>query len=174
MSDSTETGDLAELQRDPSAAEPRRETEFKTINPANGQPGRIYPGHTPEQGHEAAAAAHKAFLEWRRTTFDERAPIIHKAAEILRSRKEEFARLMTDEMGKTIDEGRAEVEKCAFHCDWFADHAHEYLADEEADIGGGEAFVTYNPMGVILAVMPWNFPFWQAFRAVAPALMAGN
>ena len=81
---------------------------------------------------------------------------------------------MTDEMGKTLDDGRAEVEKCAFHCDWFADHAAEYLAGEQADIGGGEAFVTFNPLGVVLAIMPWNFPFWQVFRAVAPALMAGN
>ena len=106
--------------------------------------------------------------------FAERAGVIRKAAEILRQRKDEFARLMTDEMGKTLEEGRAEVEKCAFHCDWFADHAHEYLADEPADIGGGEAFVTFNPLGVVLAVMPWNFPFWQVFRAAAPALMAGN
>jgi succinate-semialdehyde dehydrogenase/glutarate-semialdehyde dehydrogenase len=81
---------------------------------------------------------------------------------------------MTEEMGKTLDDGRAEVEKCAFHCDWFADHAQDYLANEPADIGGGEAFVTFNPIGVILAVMPWNFPLWQVFRAAAPALMAGN
>jgi succinate-semialdehyde dehydrogenase/glutarate-semialdehyde dehydrogenase len=81
---------------------------------------------------------------------------------------------MTEEMGKTLDDGRAEVEKCATNCDWFADHAHEYLADEPADIGGGEAFVTFNPIGIVLAVMPWNFPFWQVFRAVPPALMAGN
>jgi succinate-semialdehyde dehydrogenase/glutarate-semialdehyde dehydrogenase len=81
---------------------------------------------------------------------------------------------MTEEMGKTITEGRAEIEKCAFHCDWFADQAENYLANEPADIGGGEAFVTFNPLGVILAVMPWNFPFWQVFRAAAPALMAGN
>ena len=81
---------------------------------------------------------------------------------------------MTEEMGKTLDDGRAEVEKCAFHCDWFADHAADYLADQPADIGGGEAFVTFNPIGIVLAVMPWNFPFWQVFRAAAPALMAGN
>ena len=77
-------------------------------------------------------------------------------------------------MGKPVDDGRAEVEKCAFHCDWFADHAEEYLAREPADIGGGEAFVTFNPIGVVLAVMPWNFPLWQVFRAAAAALMAGN
>src|SRR5262249_34337830 len=115
-----------------------------------------------------------AFHHWRRTSFAERSAILHRAAEILRARKDEFARLMTEEMGKTLDDGRAEVEKCTFHCDWFADHAVEYLAIEPSDIGSGEAFVTFNPLGVILAVMPWNFPFWQVFRAAAPALMAGN
>jgi succinate-semialdehyde dehydrogenase/glutarate-semialdehyde dehydrogenase len=153
---------------------PATREQLQTVNPATGEPGRSYDQHTPDEAHEAAAAAHRAFREWRRTGFEERGAVIRKAAEILRSRKDEFARLMTDEMGKTFDEGRAEVEKCAFHCDWFADHAHEYLADEPADIGGGEAFVTFNPIGVILAIMPWNFPFWQVFRAAAPALMAGN
>jgi len=99
---------------------------------------------------------------------------MRKAAALLRERRDEYARLMTEEMGKTITDGRAEVEKCAFHCDWFADHAQHYLADEPVDIGGGEAFVTYNPLGVVLAIMPWNFPFWQVFRFAAPALMAGN
>src|SRR5438105_2958780 len=81
---------------------------------------------------------------------------------------------MTEELGKTFDDGRSETEKCAFQCDWFADHAADYLADQPVDIGGGEAFVTFNPIGIVLAVMPWNFPLWQVFRAVAPALMAGN
>jgi succinate-semialdehyde dehydrogenase/glutarate-semialdehyde dehydrogenase len=81
---------------------------------------------------------------------------------------------MTDEMGKTFTDGRSEVEKCAFQCDWFADHARDYLANEPVDFDGEEAFVTFNPLGVVLAVMPWNFPFWQVFRFAAPALMAGN
>jgi succinate-semialdehyde dehydrogenase/glutarate-semialdehyde dehydrogenase len=115
-----------------------------------------------------------AFIEWRHTSFAERSAIIQKAAAILRARKDEFARLMTEEMGKTLDEGRAEVEKCASHCDWFADHAETYLAEEPVDLGNGETFVTFNPIGVVLAVMPWNFPFWQVFRFAAPALMAGN
>ena len=166
-----EQSDLAELQRDSTDAQPR---EFGTINPATGQPGRSYQGHTLDQAKEAAAAARAAQRGWRRTSFAERSAIVRKAAEILRQRKGEFARLMTEEMGKPLDEGRTEVEKCAFHCDWFADHAEAYLADEPVDIGGGEAFVTFNPIGVVLAVMPWNFPFWQVFRFVAPALMAGN
>ncbi len=153
---------------------PAARDQLQTVNPATGQPGRTYNSHRLEEAQSAAAAAREAFGKWRRTSFADRALIIAKAAEILRARKDEFARLMTDEMGKTLDEGRAEVEKCAFHCEWFAEHAQVYLADEPVDIGGGEAFVTFNPIGVVLAVMPWNFPFWQVFRFVAPALMAGN
>jgi len=145
-----------------------------TVNPATGQPGKSYDQHSIDDARSAAAAAHQAFLDWRRTSFDERSTVIRKAAQVLRARKDEFARLMTEEMGKTLTDGRAEVEKCASHCDWFADHAQTYLADEPVDIGGGEAFVTFNPLGVVLAVMPWNFPFWQVFRFAAPALMAGN
>jgi succinate-semialdehyde dehydrogenase/glutarate-semialdehyde dehydrogenase len=161
--------DQAELTR-PQASSKRLET----INPATGAPGKSYDTHGLEDGLGAAKAARTAFLDWRRTSFDDRSAVIRKAAEILRERKDELARLMTEEMGKTVTDGRAEVEKCAFHCEWFADHAEEYLRREPADIGGGEAFITFNPIGVILAVMPWNFPFWQVFRATAPALMAGN
>ena len=154
----------------------RHETRQKiqTVNPATGESGRSYDEQTIQEAQAAAATAHEAFKSWRRTSFPERGGAIHKAGQILRDRKEEFARLMTEEMGKTLADGRAEVEKCAFHCDWFADHAQEYLSKQSVDIGGGEAFVTFNPLGVILAIMPWNFPFWQVFRAAAPALMAGN
>ena len=155
-------------------ARPQARDRIQTINPATGKPGRSYDLHTIDEAHEAAAAAHRAFLDWRRISFDERARVVRRVGEILSVSKDEFARLMTQEMGKTLDDGRAEVEKCATNCDWFADHAHEYLADQPADIGGPEAFVTFNPLGVVLAVMPWNFPFWQVFRFVAPALMAGN
>jgi succinate-semialdehyde dehydrogenase/glutarate-semialdehyde dehydrogenase len=159
----------AELTRPQATAK-----KLQVINPATGEPGKSYDPHTIEDGHAAARAAKAAFSQWRRTSFAERAQVIHKAAAILRAREVEFAQLMTEEMGKTIDDGRAEVEKCAFHCDWFADHAAEYLANQPADIGGGEAFVTFNPLGIVLAIMPWNFPFWQVIRAAAPALMAGN
>ena len=147
---------------------------FQTVNPATGEPGRAYGQHSVEDAHAAAAAAHAAFLGWRRTSFAERSKIVREAGAILRRRQDEFARLMTEEMGKTVDDGRAEVEKCAFQCDWFADHAEDYLAPQPVDVGGPEAFVTFNPLGVVLAVMPWNFPFWQVFRFAAPALMAGN
>ena len=153
---------------------PETKAKFQTVNPATGELGRTYEQHSIGEALDAARAAHQAFLKWRRTSFPERAALIRKAADILRARKEEFARLMTEEMGKTLDDGRAEVEKCAFQCDWFADHAQNYLAVDPVDIGGGEAFVTFNPIGIVLAVMPWNFPFWQVFRAIAPALLAGN
>jgi succinate-semialdehyde dehydrogenase / glutarate-semialdehyde dehydrogenase len=147
---------------------------IRTVNPATGEPGKSYEETSIDEALAAAKAAHAAFLKWRRTSFAERSAIILKAAAILRDRSDEFARLMTEEMGKTLDEGRAEVEKCAFQCDWFANHAEGYLADEPVDVDRGEVFVTFNPIGVVLAVMPWNFPFWQVFRFAAPALMAGN
>jgi succinate-semialdehyde dehydrogenase / glutarate-semialdehyde dehydrogenase len=148
--------------------------KVETVNPATGEPGRNYDETSLDEARAAASAAHQAFLKWRRTSFAERTAIIHKAAEVLRARSDEFAALMTQEMGKTVTDGRAEIGKCAFHCDWFADHAQEYLANEPVDFDGEEAFVTFNPIGVVLAVMPWNFPFWQVFRFAAPALMAGN
>ena len=158
----------AELTRD------RTKRTIRTINPANGEPGQSYVETSLEEAQAAAAAASRAFQSWRKTSFADRSRILRKAAEILRSRKDQFARLMTDEMGKTVSDGLAEVEKCAFQCEWFADHAEEYLANEAVDFDGEEAFVTFNPLGVVLAVMPWNFPFWQVFRFAAPALMAGN
>ena len=153
---------------------PASSDKLQTINPATGEPGKAYDPHMIDDAKAAGSAARAAFLDWRRTSFEQRSSVLHKAAEILRARKDELARLMSDEMGKTVTDGRAEVEKCAFHCDWFADHAEEYLRHEPADIGGGEAFIAFNPIGIILAVMPWNFPLWQVFRAAAPALMAGN
>jgi succinate-semialdehyde dehydrogenase/glutarate-semialdehyde dehydrogenase len=150
------------------------ENQLQTINPATGESVSTYEQNTLDDARAAAAAARAAFNAWRRTPFAERSAVFHKAAEILRARSDEFARLMTAEMGKTLDEGRAEVEKCAFQCDWFADNAETYLAEQPVAIDEAEVFVTFNPLGVVLAVMPWNFPFWQVFRAAAPALMAGN
>ena len=148
---------------------------FQTVDPATGEPGRAYEGHTRDEALAIAAQAREAFLAWRRTGFDERRRLMRRAAEVLRARRDEFAALMTDEMGKTLTDGRAEIDKCAVHCEFFADHAEAMLAREPAEIGGGtRAFVTFNPLGVVLAVMPWNFPFWQAIRFAAPALMAGN
>ncbi len=147
---------------------------FQTTNPASGEPGQVWDGHTPDEAADILGRTHAAFDGWRRTDIGERARLMHEAARVLRRRKDEFAALMTAEMGKTLTDGRAEIEKCAGHCDWFADHAADMLAREPVEFSGAKAFVTFNPLGVVLAVMPWNFPFWQAIRFAAPALMAGN
>jgi succinate-semialdehyde dehydrogenase/glutarate-semialdehyde dehydrogenase len=147
---------------------------FPTTDPATLQPGKSYPGHTAQDAALKAARAAEAQRPWRRTAFDERARLMRSAAAVLRSRRDELAALMTSEMGKTVSDGRAEIEKCAAACEHFAAHAAGYLARQTIEIEGAKAFVTFNPLGVVLAVMPWNFPFWQVFRFAAPALMAGN
>ncbi|MGH8017368.1 MAG: NAD-dependent succinate-semialdehyde dehydrogenase [Opitutaceae bacterium] len=119
-------------------------------------------------------SATKAFSHWKRTTFPERAALLSTAAEGLVSRRDELARLITTEMGKAIEEARAEIEKCAKACHFYARHAEEFLADREVRLSESDAFVTHQPIGPVLAIMPWNFPFWQTFRAAAPTLMAGN
>jgi len=129
---------------------------------------------TPAEVRAAVEASHRAFVDWRRTEFSERAALMRKAAAVLRDRRESYARLMADEMGKPITGGRAEVDKCALVCDYYAEGAAAFLADEEIASDATHSFVTYQPLGVVLAVMPWNFPFWQVFRFAAPALMAGN
>ncbi len=147
---------------------------FQTVNPATGEDGKAYDGHTLDEARAVLGHARTAFEGWRRTAYADRAALMRKAAAVLRAGKDDYAALMTAEMGKTLSDGRAEVEKCAGACDWFADHAAALLKDETVDVGGPHAFTTFNPLGVVLAVMPWNFPFWQVFRFAAPALMAGN
>jgi len=137
-------------------------------------PGRSYPGDSARQAADKVARAAGAQRAWRRTGFEERARLMQAAAAVLRRRRDEFASLMTSEMGKLVSDGRAEIEKCASACDHFAAHAAGYLARQRIEIEGAKAFVAFNPLGVVLAVMPWNFPFWQVFRFAAPALMAGN
>ncbi|HEV7577452.1 MAG TPA: NAD-dependent succinate-semialdehyde dehydrogenase [Caldimonas sp.] len=147
---------------------------FQTTNPATLERGRSYPGDGAEDSARKAAAAAAAQRGWRRLEVEARAPLMRRAGEVLRARRAEFAALMTDEMGKTVTDGLAEIDKCAGACDHFAEEAASYLAREPVAIEGARAFVTFNPLGVVLAVMPWNFPFWQAVRFAAPALMAGN
>jgi succinate-semialdehyde dehydrogenase/glutarate-semialdehyde dehydrogenase len=147
---------------------------FQTTDPATLQPGRSYPGHTAEDAARIVGLAAEAQRGWRRVALDERAVCMRNAAKVLGSRRVEFAALMTEEMGKPVTDGLAEVDKCAAACEHFAAHAADYLAREPVDIDAAKAFVTFNPLGVVLAVMPWNFPFWQVFRFAAPALMAGN
>jgi len=147
---------------------------FETTNPATLESGRSYDGHSADDAAAIVQRCDGAQREWRRVAFAARAERMRSAAAVLKRRRAEFAALMTDEMGKTVSDGLAEIDKCASACEHFADQAAHYLARETVDIGGPEAFVTFNPIGVVLAVMPWNFPFWQVFRFAAPALMAGN
>ncbi|WP_091736824.1 NAD-dependent succinate-semialdehyde dehydrogenase [Phenylobacterium immobile] len=147
---------------------------FQTVDPATGEPGRSYAGHGPDEALNIARQAHAAFASWRRTSFAERSHLMRAAAAVLRRRSDDLCALMTAEMGKTLTEGRAEIEKCAVNCDYYAEHAEAFLADQSVDMGGPKAKIVYRPLGTILAVMPWNFPFWQVFRFAAPTLMAGN
>jgi len=143
------------------------------INPATGAPLAEYDS---DEGRvdEALDRSFAAFRDWRRRPFHERAEVIASAGRVLRERQEEFAQLITAEMGKPIREARAEVEKCAVGCDYFAEEGERLLAPEMISSDANESFVRFDPLGTVLAVMPWNFPFWQVFRFAAPALMAGN
>ncbi len=147
---------------------------MKAINPATGKLIKEYPEHGAGQVSTIIEDGHREFLSWRKTDFAHRSKLMHGAAEVLRAEKDDFARLMSNEMGKIISESRAEVEKCAWVCDFYADNAERFLADEVIESDASRSFVAFQPLGVILAVMPWNFPFWQVFRFAAPALMAGN
>jgi succinate-semialdehyde dehydrogenase/glutarate-semialdehyde dehydrogenase len=147
---------------------------FTTHDPATGRDGPSFEGHSVEDALAIAQAARAAFEGWRRTGFAERAAAMSRAGAVLRRRKDEFAALMTREMGKTLTEGRAEIEKCAGNCDFYAAHAEPFLAPEPVEFDGADAKVVFRPLGTVLAVMPWNFPFWQVFRFAAPTLMAGN
>ena len=147
---------------------------MKSINPATGQLIREYAEHSEAEVASRIAAAQRAWTAWRQTTFAERTALIQRASALLREHRAAQAQLMTAEMGKTIASAEAEVDKCAWGCDFYADHAEKFLADEIVATDARKSFVRYDPLGLILAVMPWNFPFWQVFRFAAPALMAGN
>jgi succinate-semialdehyde dehydrogenase/glutarate-semialdehyde dehydrogenase len=147
---------------------------FQAINPADGTLVNSYEPMSPADLRAALRDAGRAFDSWRRTSFAERAGLMRAAAGILRQRTEALAHLMAVEMGKPLAQGRAEVEKCAWVCEYYAEHAERFLADEPVDTDATRSLVAYRPLGAVLAVMPWNFPFWQLFLFAAPALMAGN
>lgn len=144
------------------------------VNPANGQTHAEYDTMSIGQMADAIEAAHTAFLDWRLAGFDERAERFRAVAKLMREQQDELGKLMMREMGKPISQARAEVEKCAWVCEYFADNAEHFLAEQPIEAAADESFVTFQPLGVVLAIMPWNFPFWQVFRAAAPALMGGN
>jgi succinate-semialdehyde dehydrogenase / glutarate-semialdehyde dehydrogenase len=147
---------------------------LESINPATGELVRTYPQTSDQEVQEALHRADQTGQAWRRVSVRERAEPLRAVAEILRRHGEEYAALMAEEMGKPLAQGRSEIEKCAWVCDEFAAHAGDFLAPEPVQTDGTKSFVSFQPLGVILAVMPWNFPFWQFFRCAAPALMAGN
>jgi succinate-semialdehyde dehydrogenase/glutarate-semialdehyde dehydrogenase len=147
---------------------------LESVNPATGETLRTYEEMSPRTVDEILESAHEAHRAWRGVSFLERARLMKEAGRILRDRKEQYARLMTEEMGKPIAGGRGEVEKCAWVCDYYAENAEKFLGPEPVETDATKSFVAFEPVGVVLAVMPWNFPFWQVFRFAAPALMAGN
>jgi succinate-semialdehyde dehydrogenase / glutarate-semialdehyde dehydrogenase len=145
-----------------------------SVNPVNNKIIKSYNEFTSHEVENIVSLSDSAFLSWKQTSFSARAELMKNAARVLRQNSEEYSVLMTLEMGKPILQSRAEVEKCAWVCDYYADNAEKFLADELIETDALKSFVTYQPLGVILAVMPWNFPFWQVFRFAAPNLMAGN
>ncbi len=145
-----------------------------SINPATDETTRTYDEMRPPEVASALEAAHAAFLGWRETAFAERADRLRRAARLLRERRRDYAELMTREMGKVLAGGLSEIDKCAWVCDFYAEQAAAFLAPEPVATDASRSYVAFEPLGVVLAVMPWNFPFWQVFRFAAPALMAGN
>ena len=147
---------------------------MKTTNPATGQTVKEFQTiDAPELDARIGKAA-AAFASYRETSFAQRSAWLTRAADILESEKQRLGELMTLEVGKTIASAVAEAEKCAWGCRYYAEHAESFLQREEIATDAERSFVAYQPLGVILAIMPWNFPFWQVFRFAAPALMAGN
>src|SRR5271170_2112765 len=147
---------------------------MKSINPATEDVIAEYLEHTPAQIETVLESARKAFEQWRWASIGERGSLMSRAAAVLRERRETLAGVMTSEMGKPIAASEAEVDKCASACDFFAENAAGFLAPVAIPSDASKSYVRFDPLGPVLAIMPWNFPFWQVIRFAAPALMAGN
>lgn len=147
---------------------------IQTINPATGKVEKTFEEMPLNKVNESIEKAETAFRKWKEVPFAERSILLKKAAFILRNKKDDYGRILTFEMGKPIVQAIAEVEKCALVCDYYADNTEKFLTPEIVQTDASESYVRFDPLGIILAVMPWNFPFWQVFRFAAPALMAGN
>ena len=149
-----------------------------TVNPATGETVKVFDAHTPEQVEAALARADATYKEWRRRSFAERATLMRRAADLLDADNQSIAEIMTLEMGKTLAAAKGEASKCAMGMRFYADHAETFLADEPladpSSVKASKAYTRWQPIGPVLAVMPWNFPMWQVVRFAAPALMAGN
>lgn len=147
---------------------------MKTINPATGEVLQEYSEMEIGEIDSIIQKANTAQKDWKTKSFDERGEYLRKIASILKERKQELSELMAKEMGKPLAQGVSEAEKCAWVCEYYADNAESFLEDDVIETDASKSYVTFNPLGVVLAIMPWNFPFWQLFRFAAPALMAGN
>ena len=147
---------------------------IESVEPATQSVRARFAPHSKAVVAAAIAEADAAFRVWREMPIADRAVPMQALARVLRDRADRYARLITTEMGKPISEAQAEIEKCAWNCDFYAEHAAEYLRDEPAPANGKRSYVAFQPLGIVLAVMPWNYPFWQVIRFAAPALMAGN
>jgi len=148
--------------------------DLQSIDPRTGTVLRRFPETPPAEVAEVVARCHAEFLRWRERSIVERAAPMRRAARLVRELRDELSTVIVEEMGKPITEARAEIDKCAWVCEYYADHAERFLAREVIATDASASFVAFRPLGVVLAVMPWNFPFWQVFRFAAPALMAGN
>lgn len=147
---------------------------IQSINPATEEVIQTFEPYSTTQVDQAIEQAHNAFKSWRETSFAERNQLLQHVADYLREHKDELASIATMEMGKPITESQAEIEKCAWNCDFYANNAASFLADEYVATNATNSYVEFQPLGVVLALMPWNYPYWQVFRFAAPALMAGN
>lgn len=147
---------------------------METLNPATGEKIKTFETWEEPELQQVLQDVAEASPRWRTTSFDQRATLMIKAAAELRDNINHYANLITLEMGKPIKQSRSEIEKCAWVCDFYAENAAAYLADERLESDAGKSFIAYIPLGTVLAIMPWNFPFWQVFRFAAPGLMAGN
>src|SRR5881396_884625 len=147
---------------------------LQSINPATEDVLETFEEFSSDQLDQALERGAQAFGEWRRVSFDERRRLMRGAASHLREKKARLAALITAEMGKPIVEAEAEIEKCAWNCDFYADNAERFLQPQSVASNAAESYVAFEPLGPVLAIMPWNFPFWQVFRFAAPALIAGN
>lgn len=145
-----------------------------SINPATNKPIKTFALQDDAAIEAALAAAASAQRAWRQVPVEERVTLLTRMASALRAGKARYAEMIVREMGKPLAEAEAEIEKCAYNCDFYAEHAPAYLADEEVASNASESVVAFEPLGVVLAIMPWNYPFWQYFRFAAPALAAGN
>ena len=148
--------------------------ELISINPKNKQVIKKFEELSDKQLGKKLDQAQAAYLNWREVSLGERCKLMSSAAKVLRDNKDKYARIITDEMGKTLSAAAAEIEKCAATCDYYAEHSQEFLKPEIIETDASQSYARFDPIGIILAIMPWNFPFWQVFRFAAPALCAGN